>query len=290
MTIGNWPRPSAASSSDFSGMSDAPKSTARSFTRSMPASEPTGSYSSAELAGGSSSPAVGGRKVSAAREPGAVLPRPSREDRVDEGRPGALDAGFAQDVLGASRHDVDSGDDGREPMTADASGDPGAHDTCSSDVQLDAGRDRRSRSRERRLPWRGHATRGTDRRSASMRSIRKKARSALPRSSRIAPRSFPWQVGAQLQAPLARGEQELAGAPPRSADSSRRPRRQEDRAHRLRDLVERRVDQLAAGRRERLALDAPRDLEQRFAEAGGEVLLLDQAGEQVGLVRAACRA
>ena len=31
--------------------------------------------------------------------------------------------------------------------------------------------------------------RGTDRRSASMRSIRKKARSALPRSSRIAPRS-----------------------------------------------------------------------------------------------------
>ena len=45
ITIGNWPRPRLIRSFDLRGMSDAPKSTARSLTRSVPASEPTGSSS-----------------------------------------------------------------------------------------------------------------------------------------------------------------------------------------------------------------------------------------------------
>ena len=101
---------------------------------------------------------------------------------------------------------------------------------------------------------------------------------------------FPRQVGAQLQAPLARRQQELLRARPRRWRRRRAMPVRDDGPHRLRDLVERRIDQLAADRRERLALDAPRDLEQRFAQAGGEILFLDQAGQQVGLARAACRA
>ena len=41
MTVGNWIRPSLASSSSFSGMSEAPKSTVFAWICLMPAPEPT---------------------------------------------------------------------------------------------------------------------------------------------------------------------------------------------------------------------------------------------------------
>ncbi len=126
-------------------------------------------------------------------------------------------------------------------------------------------------------------TRGTDSRSASMRSIRKNARSALPSSSRIAPRSSQGSVGAELQAALARRQQELRRWLSRSGGGAALPLPGTMVRSAVASLLERRVDQLLTRRRERLALDAPRDLEQRLAKTGGEILFLDQAGEQVGL-------
>ena len=143
------------------------------------------------------------------------------------------------------------------------------------------GRDQRSRCRERLLlaEYPRHAGPIGARRRCDRSGRRRAPRCrAAPESPRALPRAGRRRAAGTVRASTA------GTLPLLLAWGARRgslPRK--DGAHRLRDLLERRVDERRAGGRERLAIHAPRDLEQRFPETGGEILFFDQARQQIGL-------